>query len=205
MKILLVDDHALFRGGLRMLISTLTPEALLYEAVAVDNAVALAREHPDLSLCLLDLDLRQERGLPALDQIKSLAPKVSIVIVSGSEDRSTVQACLEAGATSYIPKSVTSEKFLYALKRVMDGETFLPPEMENLNPDTPSNAPKLTPRQREVLYAISRGLPTKEIAKELSLSEYTVKDHISDLFRLLRVSNRVEAINKANHLYLRPR
>lgn len=188
-----------------MLISTLTPEALIYEAANVDNALALGQEHPDLSLCLLDLDLRKERGLPALGQIKALALKVSIVIVSGSEDRSTVHACLEAGATSYIPKSVTSDSFLHALKRVMDGEVFLPPGTENLNPDTPSNAPKLTPRQREVLFAMSRGLPTKRIARELSLSEYTVKDHISDLFRVLGVSNRVEAINKANRLYLRPR
>jgi DNA-binding NarL/FixJ family response regulator len=204
MEILLVDDHALFRDGLRLLILTLMPEARLHEAESLDKALSLVRQHP-VSLCLLDLDLRKERGFPGISRISSVAPNVAIIVVSGSEDRPTVQACMEAGARSYIPKSVTSEKFRYALKQVMDGESFLPPGLEDLDPGMLSDFPKLTPRQQEVLYAMSRGLPTKRIARELSLSEYTVKDHISDLFRALGVTNRVEAVNKASRLYLRPR
>ena len=204
MDILLVNDHTLFRDGLRLLLSTLTLDARLHEADTLDTAISLAQQHP-VSLCLLDLDLRKERGFPGISRIRAIAPKVSVIIVSGSDDQPIVRACLEAGAKSYIPKTVTSEKFLQALKRVMDGEVFLPPGMEDLDPNPPSDSPILTPRQREVLYAMSRGLPTKLIARELSLSEYTVKDHISDLFRVLEVSNRVEAVNKASRLYLRPR
>ena len=203
MEILLVDDHALFRDGLRLLLTTLSPDARLHEAESLDRALSLAREHP-VSLCLLDLDLKKERGFPGIGRIRSVSPKIAIIVVSGSDAPPTVRACMEAGARSYIPKSVPSERFLRALKQVMAGETFLPPGLEDLGSETMSDFPKLTPRQQEVLYAMSRGLPTKRIARELSLSEYTVKDHISDLFQILGVTNRVEAVNKASRLYLRP-
>lgn len=206
MKVLMVDDHALFRDGLRLLLCSTHPDAQLLEASTLAGALSLLLEHADLTMCFLDLDLKQERGLPVLKKIKLESPNLPVVIVSGSEDSSTVRACMQAGAISYIPKSLTSEKFLYALQRVLKGEIFLPHEEENdVKPSAPSGIPNLTPRQREVLYALSRGFSTKSIARELSLSEYTVKDHISDLFRILGANNRVEAVTKASLFYLRPR
>ena len=203
MKILLIDDHALFRAGMRLLLGTIAPDVQVFEASTVGESLVLAQAHPDLQLCLLDLELKQERGLPALGQIKAAAPGVAVVIVSGSEDRATVRACLEAGAMSYIPKSVPSEVFLQALLRVLAGEVFLPPGIGDGDPVSPPAAPAMTPRQREVLYALSRGLPTKLIARELSLSEYTVKEHIGEVFRILGVHSRTEAVIKASRLYLR--
>ena len=202
MKILMVDDHALFRDGLRLLLSSIRPDTILFEADTVADALSVLQEHPDLTLCLLDLNLRQERGLPVLKKIRFEVPEVSVIVVSGSDDPSTVRACREAGAMSYIPKGLTSEKFLEAMNWVLDGKVFFPHEANDAPPS--SNIPKLTPRQREVLYALSRGFSTKRIARELSLSEYTVKDHISDLFRVLGVKNRVEAITRTSLLYLRP-
>lgn len=203
MKILLTDDHALFRAGLRLLLASIAPDIEVLEASTVGETLHLVQMHPDLRLCLLDLQLHQERGFPALSEIKAAAPGVAVVIVSGSEGRANVQACLEAGAMSYIPKSVPSEVLLQALLRVLAGEVFLPPGIGDCDAVSPSAAPAMTPRQREVLYAMSRGLPTKLIARELSLSEYTVKEHIGELFRILGVHSRVEAVIKASRLYLR--
>lgn len=200
MKILLVDDHALFRAGLRLLLSAVTADVVLFEASTVSEALNLAEEHKDLMLCLLDLELKQEPGLPVLKRIKAVAPEVAVVIVSAVEDQSVVQICLEAGAMSYIPKSVTSEMFLQALQKVLAGEVFLPPGFNCRDgPSLPASS-ILTPRQYEVLDALGRGLPTKQIARDLSLSEYTIKEHIANIFRLLGVHNRVEALVKANRL-----
>lgn len=202
MKVLMVDDHALFRDGLRLLLSSIHPDAMLFEADTVVDALSMLAKHPDLTSCLLDLNLGQERGLPVLKRIRLESPDVPVIIVSGSDDPSTVRACMEAGAMSYIPKSLSSEEFLDALKHTLEGKFFFPHDEDDI--PLSSGLPNLTPRQREVLYALSRGFSTKSIAKELSLSEYTVKDHISDLFRILGVKNRVEAITKTNLLYLRP-
>ncbi|MHB8847905.1 MAG: LuxR C-terminal-related transcriptional regulator [Burkholderiales bacterium] len=203
MKILLVDDHALFRAGLRLLLATIAPDVILFEAATVDEALALATAHQDMMLCLLDLELKLEQGLPVLKRIKAAAPDVAVVIVSASEDWSTVRICLEAGAMSYIPKSATSEMFLHALLGVLAGEVFLPPGFNYIDEFSPPAVSILTPRQHEVLEALSRGLPTKQIARELSLSEYTIKEHIANIFRILGVHNRVEAIIKANRLLVR--
>lgn len=200
MKILLVDDHALFRAGLRLLLSAVATDVVLFEASTVSEALNLAEEHKDLMLCLLDLELKQEQGLPVLKQIKTVAPDVAVVIVSAVEDQSTVQICLEAGAMSYIPKSVTSEMFLQALQKVLAGEVFLPPGFSHRDGPSQPAASILTSRQFEVLDALGRGLPTKQIARDLSVSEYTIKEHIANIFRLLGVHNRVEAIVKANRL-----
>ncbi len=143
MKILMVDDHALFRDGLRLLLSSIRPDAILFEADTVADALSVLQEHPDLTLCLLDLNLRQERGLPVLKKIRFEVPEVSVIVVSGSDDPSTVRACREAGAMSYIPKGLTSEKFLEAMNWVLDGKVFFPHEANDAPPS--SNIPKLTP------------------------------------------------------------
>ena len=202
MKVLIVDDHALFRDGLRLLLTSICPDATLFETGTVADALSVLVKHPDLTLCLLDLNLKQERGLPLLRKIRLEVPDVPVIMISGSDDSETVRACIEAGAMSYIPKSLSSEEFLNAVKHILEGRFFFPYDEDDTS--VSSDIPRLTPRQREVLYALSRGFSTKSIARELSLSEYTVKDHISDLFRILGVKNRVEAITKTSLLYLRP-
>ena len=126
MHILLVDDHALFRGGLRLLLASLSPEVRFLEAANVEEAVAQAREHQDLRVCLLDLDLKQDHGLPAIGRIRQCAPNAAIVIVSAADDPITVRACIEAGAMSYITKSSPPDLLTLALRRVLDGEVALP-------------------------------------------------------------------------------
>ena len=202
MDILLVDDHALFRTGLRLLLASLWPDMVIFEASAVEQALAIAREHPNLRLCLLDLDLRQDQGLPAISEIKLAAPNVAVVVVSATDDKDTVRSCIMAGAMSYIAKSAPPAVLTQALTRVLQGDVFLPPTVFAEASATPTKVLVLTPRQRDVLSGLNRGLPSKLIARELGISEYTVKEYIADLFRLLGVRNRTEAVIEASRLSL---
>lgn len=204
MKVLLVDDHALFRAGLRLLLSTIAPEMQVLEAATVAQAEALAAAHPDLRLCLLDLMLKDQHGLLALTQIKSVAPAVAVVVVSASDDQASIRASLDAGAMSFVPKSMAPEMLTLAMRQVLAGQVYLPEDMllsdAAASPAMPR--PALSPRQLDVLGGLSRGLPTKLIARELQLSEHTVKEYIASLFQSLAVHNRTEAVIKAARLGL---
>ncbi|APW38008.1 hypothetical protein RD110_13055 [Rhodoferax koreense] len=206
MKVLLVDDHALFRAGLRLLLSTIAPDMQVLEAGTVEQVEALAAAHTDLQLCLLDLKLKEQHGLLALNRIKLLAPSVAVVVVSAADDQASIRASLDAGAMSYVPKSMPPEMLTLAMRQVLAGRIYLPEDMllseAAASPDT--TAPALSPRQADVLAGLSRGLPTKIIARELGLSEHTVKEYIAALFQALGVHNRTEAVIKAARLGLGP-
>ena len=201
MKILLVDDHTLFRAGLRMLLATIGQNVSCLEAGNISEALALLTEHTDLQMCLLDLSLKNEHGLNAIQKIKETAPQVAVVVVSGAEDSATIARCIDAGAMSFIPKSVTPEVLKHALQQVLAGAVYLPDQIVSAIENRVAS-PHLTPRQLQVLQALSRGLPTKLIARELELSEYTVKDHIALVFQALGARNRTEAVIKASQLHL---
>jgi len=200
-KILIVDDHALFRAGLRMLLATIGHQVTCLEAASVADALALLGQNPDLQLCLLDLSLKNENGLGAIQRIKQSAPLVAVVVVSGADDSATIRSCIDAGAMSFIPKSVAPEVLTQALQHVLSGAVYLPDQIVSALEEVPRV--QLTPRQQQVLKCLSRGLPTKLIARELDLSEHTVKDHIAMLFQALGASNRTEAVIKASQLRLR--
>jgi DNA-binding NarL/FixJ family response regulator len=198
-KILIVDDHALFRAGLRMLLGTIGHSVNCLEAATVSDALETIAQHTDIELCLLDLSLKHEQGFSAIERIKSTAPHVAVVVVSGSEDSVTIRSCIDAGAMSFIPKTVAPEILTHALQRVLAGAVYLPDQVVSaLAASPPSGA--LTLRQQQVLQGLSRGLPTKLIARELDLSEHTVKEYIANIFQALGVHNRTEAVIKASKL-----
>ena len=224
LKILLVDDHALFRAGMRMLLKALG-SADVIEAGTAAQAIEVIRAHHDvvpdgitadpitpdpitpdpirpdpIRLCLLDLSLRGDDSLGLLREIKQQSPNTAIVVVSAAEDSQTIRRCIDAGAMSFIPKSATPEALTEALQRVLKGEIYLP-EME-VDESVAAARPALTPRQRDVLKHLSQGLPTKLIARELKLSEYTIKDHIATIFQILQVRNRTEAVICASRMML---
>ena len=203
MHILLVDDHALFRAGLRLLLGSLCPQARILEAGCIEDALGHLQQHDDVRVCLLDLDLKTDQGLPAIECMRQCAPAAAVVIVSAADDPVTVRACIEAGAMSYITKSSPPEVLTRALQRVLAGEVFLPRSVQPDGDDAAPGGRNLTRRQLDVLAALSRGLSTKLIARELALSEHTVKEYLSDIFRLLEVRNRTEAVIKASRLGLR--
>ena len=194
MKILLVDDHALFRAGLRMLLSAIDRDAFLLEAGTLAEALAIAAGTPDLQLCLLDLALREDHGLRAMVQLRAAAPGVAVVVVSGSEEPNVVRACIDHGAMSFIPKSAEPQELTSALRRVLQGQVVLPRGIHIEDLDPQSVRPVLTARQRDVLRCLQRGLPTKLIARELAISEHTVKEYIAKIFKILGVRNRTEAV-----------
>lgn len=199
MKILIVDDHALFRAGLRMLLATIGHSVNCLEAATVAEALATIAQHTDIELCLLDLSLKNEHGFGAIAHIKNTAPHVAVVVVSGSEDSATIRSCIDAGAMSYIPKSVAPEVLTHALQRVLAGAVYLPDQAVSAL-DASAMPAALTARQQQVLQGLSRGLPTKLIAREMDISEHTVKEYIAIIFQALGVHNRTEAVIKASQL-----
>jgi DNA-binding NarL/FixJ family response regulator len=200
-KILIVDDHALFRAGLRMLLATIGQDVTCMEAANLVEAQTLIAQHADLQICLLDLTLKDEHGLDAIHSIKETAPQVAVVVVSGVEESAMIRQCIDAGAMSFIPKSVSPEILTRALQQVLSGVVYLPEQIVNAMSATQPR-PLLTPRQLQVLSCLSRGLPTKLIARELELSEHTVKEYIALVFQALGVRNRTEAVIKAGQLRL---
>lgn len=202
MKILLIDDHALFRAGLRLLLGVLGNGIQVLETDTIAEALTLTAQHPDLQLCLLDLNLRDENGLDALHKIKAVVPTVSIVIVSANHETALIRHCLDAGAMSYIAKSAPPEVLTEALKCVLSGAVYLPSQL--LDAELESTLPliPLSPRQQDVLRGLCRGMSTKSIARELSLSDHTVKEYLATLFRLLGVHSRTEAVIKAGAMNL---
>lgn len=202
MKILLLDDHALFRAGLRLLLGTIDRNGLILEAGSINEAVSIANKHRDIELCLLDLNLRNENGLMALDSIKTAAPDVAVVIVSSSDDEVIVRTCLNAGAMSFISKSSPPEVLTEALGHVLAGAVYLPHRMLAEEDNSGKLTVALSSRQRDVLRGLCRGLSTKSIARDLSLSDHTVKEYIAALFLLLNVHNRTEAVIKASQMQL---
>lgn len=197
MKVLLVDDHAMFRAGLRMLMTTICPGAAALEAATIAEALDLLSAHPDAQLCLLDLSFKNEGGLNGLARIKEAAPQIAVVVISGAEDTATIHACLDAGAMSFIPKSLGPDVLTKALQQVLQDKVYLPEQLVRAVTDMPPR-PALTSRQLQVLQCLSRGLPTKLIAREMSLSEHTVKEHIALVFEALSARNRTEAVIKGS-------
>jgi DNA-binding NarL/FixJ family response regulator len=202
MKTLLVDDHALFRAGLRLLLGTISRAAEIYEVASVRGALDFAAQHPDMSLCLLDLALKNENGIEAISQLKAIAPGVAIVVVSSTEELSTIYACIEAGAMSFISKSARPEVLTLALRKVLAHEIYLPDQMISEPVHGPSEKALFSPRQLEVMRCLSRGLPNKLIARELNLSEHTAREYTAAIYKTLEVHNRTEAVIKVGRLGL---
>ena len=149
MKILIVDDYALFRAGLRMLLSTIDHNVSCVEATTLSDALALIAEHADLQLCLLDLTLKNEHGLDAIQRIKATAPHIAVVVISGADDSATLRSCIDAGAMSFIPKSLAPQVLTRALEYVLSGAIYLPEQITSAMEEA-SQPPLMTPQQHRV-------------------------------------------------------
>lgn len=197
MKILIVDDHSLFREGLCHILASLDKEVIILEASDYDSAMNYTATHPDLDLVLLDLNLPGKDGFAALSNLSDKYPALPVVILSASNQRSDMQRALDSGAMGYIPKETSSSIMLNALQIIMSGGIYIPPNMaqhENLS-DLNKMAThfNLTPRQAEVLALMVDGSSNKKIADELNLTEATVKVHITSIFKAMNVRNRTQA------------
>lgn len=197
MKILVVDDHALIREGLRQVLKGLEPDVQVLEAAHCARAFELASLHTDLDLVLLDYHLPDMNGLAALQIFGQHHPELPIVMLSGSVNPRVMRQVLANGAAGFLTKSGLSEELLPVLRRVLDGEIYLPPELAQPASAKTEPAPlalQLTPRQEDVLCLLMDGQTNKDISRSLQLSEETVKNHVTAILRCFAVRTRVQAV-----------
>ncbi len=215
MKVLIADDHALFREGLRHALADLRDGMRILEAGDFGEALALAEEHPDLDLALIDLAMPGMDGFAGLEALGGRLPQTPLVVVSASDDPRDVLQAIEAGASGYVPKTLDTKVMLGALHLVLSGGRYLPPELLGTLNEAPhrestetvsaavEEAP-LTPRQLDVLGLLALGKSNKEVARALGLSEGTVKLHVTALLKALHANNRTQAVIKASDMGLIP-
>lgn len=221
MKILLVDDHVLFREGVGLLLDSLVVDDAVYEAGSCSEALNVLQSHDGIGLVLMDIHLAGESGIDAISMIRSRFPLIPIVALSSSDDKATILGAIDAGAMGFIPKSSSSAVLLAALQLVLSKGIYLPPEvfLRDRGPvaaasrdlgvsgdPSPHTTPAdlgLTTRQSEVLYLILQGKSAKAICRDLSLSSSTVKIHTSAALRALNVTTRTQAVIAAGRLGLR--
>jgi two-component system, NarL family, nitrate/nitrite response regulator NarL len=204
MNLLLVDDHALFREGLRALLLNISPELTIYEAASVDGAIDECKS-TEFRMVLLDLQLSSSDGLDTLESFRSSVPNVPVVVLSGSEEPQRIRAAIERGAVGYVPKSHTSDLMIAALRLVLSGGVYLPPVVLDSPVDLSRAADltgaqpfaRLSPRQHQVAQLLLQGQPNKVIARQLGLSEGTIKAHVSAIYQIIGAKNRVEAVTLA--------
>jgi DNA-binding NarL/FixJ family response regulator len=213
MKILVADDHALIREALRRVLKELDGDVTVLEARDGGSACRLVNENPELDLLLLDLNLPGTSGFATLAELRRDHAALPVVILSAQEDGTTMRAALDGGAMGFIPKSASNAVMLSALRLVLSGGRYVPPELLNASPgtmlaDTTLSAPKspadlgLTERQLDVLALMAQGKSNKQICRELGLAEATVKIHVTAILRTLKVTSRALAIVAVNRLGL---
>jgi two-component system, NarL family, nitrate/nitrite response regulator NarL len=208
MKVLIVDDHSLLRAGIIALLKQESPGTIVVEAADGEQALAIADAQPDLDAVLLDLQMPGRDGRSVLEEFGRRHPGLPVIILSSTEDAEEVRRTIANGALGYVPKSASARTLLGALKLVMQGDVYVPPLMlepqrRPLPPSPPDRTevlPRLTDRQSDVLKLIQRGLSNKMIARELGVSEKTVKVHVTSLFKALNVANRTQAVSAAQEL-----
>lgn len=199
-RLLVIDDHTLFRRGLVALLASDTSLQVAGQAGDAGEAVRLAKAlQPDV--ILLDNHLPGVTGIQALPGLREAAPQARVLMLTVSEDSEDLQAALRAGAQGYLLKTVEGEQLVDAIHRCMRGEAAISPEMTGklvaaLQNPAPANAPEasqLSPREQEVLEQIALGASNKEIARTLDIAETTVKIHVQHILRKLGLSSRVQA------------
>lgn len=192
MKLLLVDDHALFRSGVRLLVQQRGEAVSIVEASTAQDGLAIAQSTNRPDLVLLDLNLPGLDGPSGVAEfVRILSPRVPVVVVSGEDESALSDACLAAGAVEFVHKSSSPER----LERVLD--KYLLSSTRHTMSASGTGSLQLTPRQMEVLRALAQGLPNKEIARVLNVSPNTIKVHLAELFRLLSVNTRTMAVVRA--------
>lgn len=206
--ILIVDDHPLFLEALQRAISSIFPDAKITEAVSIEAAKTELQGRAIFDVVMLDLALPGTRGFEGLLELRTLYPKIPIVVVSALEDPRIVQDVMRYGAAGFISKSAARDDIATALKDVMEGSITLPkgyqPPKESTSAGHQTGLVQrlqtLTPKQLSVLKMLRQGLLNKQIAHELQIEETTVKAHVSEILRKLNVASRTQAVIEAQKI-----
>ena len=201
-KLLIADDHPLFRAALRGAAVDAAVGVVTCEAESLDGVLALLDTHDDIDLVLLDLHMPGNHGLAGLAAIRAQFPAVAVVLVSANEDPAIIRRALDHGAAGYIPKSAGLDELRQAIRTVLACEQWLPPALRGAvtrtqsspaDADLAARLASLTPQQFRVLTLVAQGLLNKQIADRLDIQERTVKAHLSVIFEKLGARNRTQA------------
>ncbi|MFC4309622.1 response regulator transcription factor [Steroidobacter flavus] len=192
MKILIVDDHPLFRAGFHAVLEQSDLDAGVLSVSSVPEALQALQTDGDIGLVLLDIHLKGDDGFNALKIIGERFPTTACIMISGDDQQAVAARAVAAGASGFIPKSFTADEMIASIRKVLAGEVFVP---ETTNLAAATEQPNgLTLRQLEVISMLGRGFSNKEIARALDVAERTVKAHVSAVFEALNVRNRTQAV-----------
>lgn len=217
-KVLMVDDHALFRDGMRYVLQQLADEVEILDTGNFAQGYRMAEQNRDLDLALLDLNMPGSQGPASIRKFHTEFPEIPLVVVSGSEHRQEIASVMDSGAMGYISKMSSSKVMLSALRMVLDGGVYVPPQLLQQTLDdigqaepaavdsrvTRSNRFSLTPRQLDILHFLAEGRSNKEISAAIHLAEGTVKIHVASIFQALHVNTRLDAVNAGRRMGLLP-
>lgn len=205
-RLIIVDDHPLFRGALKQALTSSFEAAEIIEAGSLDELNEKLSQGSDVDLVLLDLTMPGVQGLSGLLFLRAQHPEIPVVIVSANEDPVVIRRSIDFGASGFVPKSQPVDQIRKAVKRVLDGEVWVPPDID-LNvrndpeaADLASRLSTLTPQQVRVLMMLGEGLLNKQIAFKLGVSEATIKAHVSAILQKLGVDSRTQAVIAINKI-----
>ena len=199
-RFVIADDHPLFRGAMREAVAGLFADGGVAEAGSFDEAASLIDKGGDVDLVLLDLTMPGMRGFSGLMYLRAQYPSVPVVVVSANDDPAVIRRCMEFGASGFIPKTLGVEAMRGAIARVLEGGVWTPPDVDLKagtdaeTADLMARLATLTPQQVRVLMMLSEGLLNKQIAYNLTVSEATVKAHVSAILQKLGVESRTQAV-----------
>ncbi len=210
-KIIIADDHPLFRAALRQAVTQAVPGIDIVEADSLAAVQEAVEKHADADLVLLDIHMPGTHGFSGLVFLRGQHPGVPVVVVSGSEEPHVMKRAIDYGASGFIPKSAPLETLSEAITAVLEGEEWLPQELTDNMDDVSEEDQQfaaalasLTPQQFRVLTMLTEGLLNKQIAYELSVSEATIKAHVTAILRKLGVHSRTQAVIAAQRLGVEP-
>lgn len=214
LQVLLADDHALFRDGMRYVLQQLSEEVSIICAGDFTETLKLAEDNPNIDLALVDLNMPGSDGVASIRIFHHRFPAIPLVVVSGSEQRAEIECVMEYGAMGFISKMSSGKIMVSALRKILDGDIYFPPQLmshancEPVASDALDNSGMLstkhglTKRQMEALHHLVAGLSNKEIAQKMQLAEGTIKVHVAAAYQVLQVNSRVDAVRKARQLGL---
>ena len=204
MKLLVIDDHPVFRDGMAALLKQAADDTVVLQAPECATALNIIDANPDIDAVFVDLMMPGMTGDIAVREFGKRRPELPMIVLSSSENPSDVRRALNAGALGYVPKSANPQTLLSALKLVLSGDIYVPPllahstgttENQGSMPHSSATLEQLTDRQHDVLKELCAGLSNKEISSRLGIAEKTVKAHVAAIFKTLNVVNRTQAAN----------
>lgn len=208
-NVLIIDDHPLFREALSSAVALAYPSAKSKEVSTLGDAMSALSSESDYDIALLDLNLPGVQGFEGLLQLRTLYPRLPVLVVSGLEEEQIIDESLAFGAAGFLPKSLGGEVLAQAIESILAGNVYVPDGLLSSQTVDASSSDKtliierlltLTPQQLRVLFMLKQGLLNKQIAYELDVGATTVKKHVSEILRKLRVHSRTQAVIEVSKL-----